>query len=486
MVITRDLADVARHDLSDQGYASLSYCWGGAQPLQLTHDTLEKLQRGIDTSELPQTLRDAVRTTLTLGLSHIWIDALCILQDDASDVELEISRMPLYYGANTITISAESAAACTDGFLNRGTTTFEAGPFEIAFITKLGRGSIQLLQQFREDTIAPIARRGWTFQESMLSRRMIAFSESQAVWCCSAASAGCGGIFDGLAPDDGFLGVSSSNFTMAVALQYPFEDAWDMMVEEFMGRDLSVESDKLLAISALASRMAHVAIESRLSVSYLAGLLVNTGSVMSWARGLLWIVNPGIARRPPKYRAPSWSWAAVDGPLSNLHIFLPPPYDVRKYEFDFKVTNAEVELRFPQAPYGAVREACIIVTGWAKRIESNLGVNTSFQQWPKTRLSVEERTGADLVLFCDTREDRALVEAALEGRIGNDSIFLLEVIPPYLPKNTPSVGLVLVDKMRSGVMSRVGAFVFYFAASEVGIQVYEKFFDSMLEDCRFI
>ncbi|KAI1374256.1 HET-domain-containing protein [Hypoxylon crocopeplum] len=483
LVVTQDLTDAAQHSISDQGYASLSYCWGGAQPLQLTRNTLEKLRRGIDIDELPQTLRDAVHTTVALGLSHIWIDALCILQDDASDVALEISRMPLYYGANTVTISAESAAACTDGFLSRGAATFAAGPFEVAFTTELGRGSIQLFQGSRDEEIAPISRRGWTFQESMLSRRMVAFGESQAVWCCSVASTGCGGIFSA---DDDFLGVSGSNFTMAVVLRYSFEDAWDMIVQEFMGRALSVESDKLLAISALASRMVYTAIERKLSVRYLAGLFVNTASIMSWARGLLWLVNPEVAYRPRMYRAPSWSWAALDSFWSHLHVFLPPPYDIRKYEFDFKVTDAGVELSHPKAPYGGIKEAWITVNGWAKRIDGSPGVNIIFQEWPKTRLMAEERTVADLVLFCDTREDRGLVELALHGQKGNDDIFLLEIIPSYLAKNTPSVGLILVDKMKSGVMSRIGAYVFYFAASEVGRQVYERFFDGMLEDCRLV
>lgn len=487
LVITQDLSDTAQQDLSRQGYASLSYCWGGAQPLQLTRNTLDKLCCGIGIGDLPKTLRDAVRTTVALDLSHIWIDALCILQDDASDVELEISRMPLYYGANTVTISAESAAACTEGFLDRGSDTFAAGPFEIAFVTELGRGSIQFFQESRNEKTAPISRRGWTFQESMLSRRMIAFGESQAVWCCSVASTGCGGIFGDLASDEEFLGVSESNFTMAVVLKYSFEDAWDRIVQEYMGRALSVESDKLLAISALASRMVYVALERNLSIRYLAGLFVNTSSVMSWARELLWLANPEIAQRPKKYRAPSWSWAALDGPWSHLHVFLPPSYDMRKYEFDFKVTDTRVELSHPKAPYGGIKEAWIMVTGWAKRLDGNPGVNIIvLQQWPKTRLSSEDRTAADLLLFCDTKADRALVDLAFQGHMENDDIFLLEIIPPYLAKNTPSVGLILVDKMKSGVMSRIGTYVFYFAPDEVGRQVYERFFDGMLEDCRLI
>lgn len=483
LVTTQDLPDVSQHDLTLQGYATLSYCWGGAQPLQLTQQTLTELTHGIGTDRLPQTLRDAVCTTSALGLAHIWIDALCIFQDDPLDTEIEISRMPLYYGANTVTISAESAAACTEGFLNRGSKAFEVGPFEIAFKTKLGYGSIQF---YREPMgkVAPIARRGWTLQESMLSRRMVAFSESQAVWCCNVLTIGCGEILSDLTSAIGSFRTSTSNFTIAAISMFPLQDVWDRIVKEFMGRSLGVESDKLLAIGALAFRVIDIAHERKLSLHYLAGLLVNTTSVVSWASELLWIVKPQTGRRPQQYRAPSWSWATLDGSWSHLHIFLPPPYDFRKYHFNFRVTDFKVELHNPRAPYGGVKQAWLVVTGRATRIDGDPRVNVIFPSGEREFLLQEERTVADLLLFCDTVADRVQVESALEGDIEKNDVFLLEIIPPYLEKNTPSVGLILLDNDETE--SRIGAYVFYFANTQIGKQTYEQFFDGMLEDCRIV
>ncbi|OTA65977.1 HET-domain-containing protein [Hypoxylon sp. EC38] len=487
LVVTKDLSSASQHSISHQGYASLSYCWGGPQLLRLTAQTFNEFTHGIQTDRLPQTLSDALRATLALGLSHIWIDSLCIFQDNSSDLELEIARMPLYYSANTITISAESASACTEGFINIGSAEFAAGPFEITFTTPLGPGSIQLFQEPFKKPIAPISRRGWTFQESMLSRRMIAFGESQAVWCCNVASTGCGGMSADINSDDKSLNVSRNSSTMATVLQYPFEDAWDMMVGEFMRRTLGVESDKLLAIGALASRMTDVAFERKISRCYLAGLFLNTASIVSWARQLLWLVNPQTACRPQQYRAPSWSWAAVDGHWSHLHIFLPPPYHIRYYNFAFKVTDFKVELNLPQAPYGSVKSAWLEVTGYARRINGTPQANVTFQSLSKTWLSKEERTVADLLLFCDTASDRARVESALHETLSDDDIFLLEIIPPYLARDTPSVGLILFDKRRSETeMSRIGAYVYYFANDETGIKAYEEFYEGELEACRII
>lgn len=66
-------------------YATLSYCWGGIKPLQLTRSSLASFQAGIKVSELPLTFQDTVKVVRTLGIKYLWIDALCIMQDDASD-----------------------------------------------------------------------------------------------------------------------------------------------------------------------------------------------------------------------------------------------------------------------------------------------------------------------------------------------------------------------------------------------------------------
>jgi hypothetical protein len=63
-------------------YATLSYCWGKLDPMKTTKSALESIRRGIPVNSLPKTFRDAVRVCLVLDIMYLWIDSLCIVQDD--------------------------------------------------------------------------------------------------------------------------------------------------------------------------------------------------------------------------------------------------------------------------------------------------------------------------------------------------------------------------------------------------------------------
>jgi len=500
LVTVNELDDYSKSTISQCGYASLSYCWGGPQPLCLTSHTIQALAQGIEASILPRTLQDAVKSsTLCLGFEYIWIDALCIKQDDAADKQLEIARMPLYYGRNTVTISAASAATCTEGFLSPSSfntaSAFKAGPFSLSFSTpKQEIGKMQL-SQAAETPPEPIASRGWTYQESLLSRRLVIYGSRQVYWTCNTSSGSYGGA-DAKADskyntvDTRLLGTSQN---LARILQYPWRDAWVEVVREFMTRTLGVESDKLLAISALAARMADEARERGMCVTYLAGLFVNDAgsesNVINWADQLLWYVDsssPGSSRRPGTYRAPSWSWASADASeWGSLRALLPLPWDVKKYDFDFKVAGFKVEHTHPAtAPYGSVESAFLIVQGCAKHLDGNIrldgAITCSFPPCHSYRLAESKRTGADLLLFGDTTADTELIRSVIEGRI-TDEVYLLELVPPFLPRRSPSVGLVLEENSDES-MSRIGVYVFY---SEK-IEILEAFYDGIIEDCRLI
>jgi len=75
-------------------YAALSYVWGGDQPLKTTSKNVLAHCQGIPFTVLSATIRDAIEVTRQLGIRYIWIDSLCILQDDADARAIEIARMP--------------------------------------------------------------------------------------------------------------------------------------------------------------------------------------------------------------------------------------------------------------------------------------------------------------------------------------------------------------------------------------------------------
>src|SRR5271170_8055968 len=75
-------------------------------PLKSTRDTLKAHFAGIPWSSLPETFQDAITITRKLGIQYLWIDALCIVQDDLSDWEIESSKMASIYSHSFLTIAA--------------------------------------------------------------------------------------------------------------------------------------------------------------------------------------------------------------------------------------------------------------------------------------------------------------------------------------------------------------------------------------------
>jgi hypothetical protein len=74
--------------------------------------------------ELAQTLRDAIDVTRKLGIRYLWVDALCIIQDNVTDKSREIERMGKVYKNATVTIAAASASRVSEGFLYPETPSF--------------------------------------------------------------------------------------------------------------------------------------------------------------------------------------------------------------------------------------------------------------------------------------------------------------------------------------------------------------------------
>ena len=72
---------------------------------------------GFDFALLPQSLKDGIMITRCLGLQYIWIDCLCIVQDDEEDWHREAGRMGDIYSKSYLTIAAARSADSNNGFL---------------------------------------------------------------------------------------------------------------------------------------------------------------------------------------------------------------------------------------------------------------------------------------------------------------------------------------------------------------------------------
>ncbi|KAK1976943.1 heterokaryon incompatibility protein-domain-containing protein [Colletotrichum cereale] len=174
-------------------YTCLSYVWGKGSQTQYTTVTKEALEapRGLDDDSLglPQTIKDAIKVTQEAGLRYLWIDALCILQDDPADKANVISKMGLVYGGATLTIVASTNANPQEGLPGMGTaprltaqTTAEVQGMTLAVMLHDARRPVPDI----EDSVW--SSRAWTFQERALSQRSVHFTRSQMVFKCVHAA----------------------------------------------------------------------------------------------------------------------------------------------------------------------------------------------------------------------------------------------------------------------------------------------------------
>ena len=158
-------------------YAALSYCWGHSQPVTTTTLNINDMLHGIATSTLPQKILDAITVTRKLGLQYLWVDALCIIQDSASDKDEEIANMDRIYKNAQLTICAASAEKCQDGFLATRSLRYPSAPIvleSIPFACPNGSVSLRKRKSYQIQQ-EPLSKRGWALQERALSSRMIIY-----------------------------------------------------------------------------------------------------------------------------------------------------------------------------------------------------------------------------------------------------------------------------------------------------------------------
>ena len=112
-------------DMRGLNYFALSYCWGtgrGKTVAKTTRDTLLPFHDGISMEALPKTFRDAMQVVRSLGYSYIWIDSLCIVQDDPDDFGRECIQMGKIYANSISTISVSGPG--TEAHINRSNSDY--------------------------------------------------------------------------------------------------------------------------------------------------------------------------------------------------------------------------------------------------------------------------------------------------------------------------------------------------------------------------
>ena len=294
----------------------------------MTSKSLHQLQEGIAISELGQTFQDAIFTARSLGIQFIWIDSLCILQDSARDWQQEAHLMTSVYRFATLNIAASVAADSEAGcFPDRSTSMIKPCTVQSAWVDRHNYSYLLYHENLWADAFKdmPLMKRAWVVQELLLAPRVLHLGGTQLFWECCELKA-CETYPEGVPPNlnrslisqganGGLLnnagcrsgGVESRSDTK------PKDDLlklWVGILEPYSTKRLTYTSDKLVALSGIAKLM-----EQPLDDQYCARL---------WRKRLVtqlfWIgtCNEQRLRPQPKpYRAPSWSWASLDGPVMH-------------------------------------------------------------------------------------------------------------------------------------------------------------------------
>ncbi|KAF5625027.1 hypothetical protein F52700_9402 [Fusarium sp. NRRL 52700] len=167
-------------------YICLSYVWGTGSQTQYTTNTRDQLSRpgGLGV-ELPQTILDAIKVTRELGIRYIWIDALCITQDDKDDKAGIITNMGTIYANATLSIMASSNVNPTDGLPGVGVPRSQEQSIEKLQGLTLAVAFQDARQRYFDIEDKLWNTRAWTFQERVLSRQSVYFTDSQMCFVCS-------------------------------------------------------------------------------------------------------------------------------------------------------------------------------------------------------------------------------------------------------------------------------------------------------------
>ncbi|KAJ4385544.1 hypothetical protein N0V93_009973 [Gnomoniopsis smithogilvyi] len=328
----------------DIKYVALSYCWGTKMsPCLTTSGNLAQHMNNIGWPSIPQTFRDAVLFTRSLGVEYLWIDSICIIQgDDAiakADWSREAAQMYKYYSNAYVTLAAASSSDCHGGLFNKDPIE----EFHLLDFTFRGHDYSLFASENPSDALDfadaaaglgwdvenryPLLSRAWAFQERLVSPRVIFFTKTQLIWDCYA---GCAFEEDAARDKEhGQLLQQGIKQGYRKLLQQPnlsWKDSncafeWNHVLKAYSHLQLSDARDRLPAFAAIAEQILSRNYDDP-AAEYLCGLRKgDLHTDLQWMPAGDSMKKPTcVSKRKEPYVAPSWSWASFPGRImDNAH-----------------------------------------------------------------------------------------------------------------------------------------------------------------------
>lgn len=412
---TNDGIHIFVHDDSKQEigepYIALSHCWGKTQHLKSEKNTLEQWKKNIPFGRFAKTFQDAIIISRELGIRYIWIDSLCIVQDDKKDWEIEAAKMASIYNGAELVLSATGSVDGSGGCLFprepyvtvSGTypdgTSFQIYGRKVAQHSAFGwntdpnvaKGSSNPLVGTTVSDIKdhPLLTRAWCFQERLLATRILHYTKSEMIFdCLSSMDCECGALEkhedDPLVPArriiktghkfiTGTKSFRGSSLRPSKPLQgevkefQEHHELWRDLIVQYSQKQITFRTDGLPAVAGLATEWS-----DKLTGRYLAGL---------WEKDLLnclrWMPDEKDSEEELSYIAPSWSWLSVHrGVTWGLESF---EYDKFFVTVDVNRTSCIVD---GQNQFGKVKCGYIFLTGRALPVTFSINGNSVWIEKP--------------------------------------------------------------------------------------------------------
>jgi len=306
-------------------YLALSYVWG----------TTTRTSTGSlgDLDNCPKVISDSMDVTLNLSFRYLWVDRYCIDQLDDEDKQHQIRQMDLIYANAVATIIAAAGDGPEYGLPGVNGTVRKHQP-QIHVCGHLLASTLP--HPSRSVSDSKWATRGWTYQEGILSKRRIVFTDDQVIFECNGMH-----TLESQALPLDLLHTSDKGRFRNEVRHGAFEwktPGTDIMpfLAEFSKRELSHPVDALNAIQGIFQMF----LKAKTPIYHIEGVPLvpqvqfvprkSRAFVLehSFTQGLSWYhKNPG--ERRPEF--PSWSWTGWTGLLADevlLEGWFPGPYEI--------------------------------------------------------------------------------------------------------------------------------------------------------------
>ncbi|CAA9959514.1 hypothetical protein PTNB85_09847 [Pyrenophora teres f. teres] len=292
-------------------FIALSYVWGEVDTCRTTTSNFDQLQQPgaicCTNTEItiPRTIRDAMYLVGVLGERYLWVDCLCVIQDASSqEMDRTLRAMANIYASAEFTIVAAGSDA---DYGLRGI----GGPSQDrqSYATSTGPG---FYGGYPLET--KWVTRGWTFQESLFSRRLLCF-DRRVSWLCGRYDWREGVIKTYSVSQNSCLDVERTHLgapmgMMSLLPRIPSLGRWGMLVENYTSREFTKENDFLNAFAGATEVMGQTFPEG----------LLHGMPCFFFDIVLLWQPKESIARR---HGEPSWSWTGWKGAVECLYPWYP-------------------------------------------------------------------------------------------------------------------------------------------------------------------